>query len=70
MARLSLLFLLTFAGHAQAHVGHIAEVAGHGHLIGAAAAVGAAIAAAVWAGLKAKDEAEDDDEPDGEEAEA
>ncbi len=41
------------AGPALADPGHLAEVAGHGHWLGAAAA-GAAIAVAVWAGLKAR----------------
>ncbi len=50
---------------AQAHPGHWAEVAGHGHWLGAAA-IGGAIAIGLWAGLKgrkAKDEAEADDAP-------
>lgn len=46
---------------ALAHVGHVAEVAGHAHWIGLAAAVGAAVLGAWLAGGKA-DKAEDQDE--------
>lgn len=46
---------------AQAHTGHLAEVAGHGHWLGAAA-LGAAIAIGLWAGLRGKrDQAEAED---------
>jgi len=38
---------------AQAHPGHLAEVAGHGHWLGAAA-IGTAIALGLWAGLKGR----------------
>lgn len=38
---------------AQAHPGHLAEAAGHGHWLGAAA-LGAAIAIGLWAGLKGR----------------
>jgi hydrogenase/urease accessory protein HupE len=38
---------------AFAHPGHLAEVAGHGHWLGAAA-LGAAIALGAWAALKGK----------------
>jgi len=44
--------LLT-AGAAHAHPGHLAEVAGHGHWLGAAA-IGAAIAIGLWAALKGR----------------
>ena len=59
-----------------AHPGHLAEVAGHGHWLGAAA-LGAAIAIGLWAGLKgrksdaedvAEDGAEEDMPQEGEEA--
>ncbi|MFO7770597.1 hypothetical protein HAT86_07930 [Roseovarius gahaiensis] len=60
---------LLAAGGAQAHPGHLAEVAGHGHWLGAAA-LGAAIAIGLWAGLKGRKDAEeaeaeetDEDEP-------
>ena len=51
---------------ALAHPGHLAEVAGHGHWLGAAA-LGAAIALGAWAALKGKKtagEVQDADEPD------
>lgn len=59
---------------AQAHPGHLAEVAGHGHWLGAAA-IGAAIALGLWAGLKgrkgpAADRAARDDADDAETREA
>lgn len=55
--------LLTGAA-AHAHPGHLAEVAGHGHWLGAAA-IGAAIAIGLWSGLRARkdraaDEAQDE----------
>ncbi|WP_293441642.1 DUF6732 family protein [Planktotalea sp.] len=61
-----------WANTAMAHVGHLADVAGHGHWIGAAA-LGAAIALGAWAASKGKkDEASDEDdvEPDEELQEA
>ena len=39
-----------------AHPGHLSEVAGHGHWLGAAA-IGAAIAIGLWAGLRGRKEA-------------
>ncbi|MEL7254490.1 MAG: DUF6732 family protein [Pseudomonadota bacterium] len=52
-----------------AHPGHLAEVAGHGHWLGAAA-LGAAIAIGLYAGLKGrKTKAEDSVEDAGEDAE-
>ena len=61
---------LLWANAAVAHTGHLAEVAGHGHWLGAAA-LGAAIALGAWAALKGKknekSEADDDAELDGEE---
>ena len=60
------------ANAAVAHVGQLADVAGHGHWIGAAA-LGAAIALGAWATSKGKsDEASDEDdvEPDEELQEA
>lgn len=44
---------LTAGAAAEAHPGHLAEVAGHGHWLGAAA-IGAAIAIGLWAGLKGR----------------
>lgn len=62
--------MVLFASAAAAHPGHLAEVAGHGHWIGAAA-IGAAIALAAWAALKGKkadsSEVEEDAELDEEE---
>ncbi|GGO59225.1 hypothetical protein SAMN05444398_10946 [Roseovarius pacificus] len=49
---------LLAAGSAQAHPGHLSEVAGHGHWLGAAA-LGAAIAIGLWAGLKGRKAAQD-----------
>ena len=57
---------------AFAHIGHVAEVAGHGHLV----AIGAMIAAAVLGGLIVKTpknqeiDAETENEPDGAEEDA
>lgn len=45
-------------GVAFAHPGHLAEVAGHGHWLGAAA-IGAAIAIGLWAAAKGRKRAED-----------
>ncbi|WP_407494582.1 DUF6732 family protein [Pseudooceanicola sp. MF1-13] len=67
--RTVLTILMTLsAGPALAHIGHLGEVAGHGHWLGAAA-IGAAIAIGLWQGLKGKAEAEaeDDAEEIGEE---
>lgn len=47
------LFGICMATSAQAHVGHLAEAAGHGHWLGAAA-LGAAIAIGLAAGLRGK----------------
>ena len=58
--RLAFLFLLASASAAAAHPGHFAEVAGHAHWIGLAAA-GAAIAIGAWlAGGKAKEKKAED----------
>lgn len=52
--RIAFAILLTiFAAPATAHVGHLGEVAGHGHWLGAAA-LGGAIAIGLWQGLRAK----------------
>lgn len=64
MRYLPTLLILT-ASPAFAHPGHLADLAGHGHWIGAAAA-GAAIAIAIWAGLKGKAKPEADREPNEE----
>ena len=67
MRHATLLALLLSAGAAQAHPGHLAEVAGHGHWLGAAA-IGAAIAIGLWAGLKGRKAAQAD-EAEADEAE-
>jgi len=61
---------------AQAHVGHLGEVAGHDHWV-AGIAIGAAVAVGVWGLLKGgkatpKDDTatESDAKPDSDEAEA
>lgn len=63
--------VLMLPGVAQAHPGHIADVAGHGHWIGLAAA-GLAIGVAIWAGLKTrgKDRSEDAESESEEEEQA
>lgn len=59
---------LLWAASAAAHPGHLAEVAGHGHWLGAAA-IGAAIALGAWSALKGKKDAaaQDDEELEGSE---
>lgn len=60
MRILSILMTAIFATPAMAHIGHIGEVAGHGHLIGAIA-IGLAGALAVLVGPKrGKDEDEEE----------
>ena len=61
-ALITILITLT-PGLALAHPGHLAEVAGHDHVI-AGVAIGVAIGVAVWGALKGKrdDEAEEDAE--------
>ena len=69
MVRILLTLFLT-AGSAQAHVGHLGELAGHDHWV-AGAAIAGAIALAAWQLLKGdKDKLEPEAEPEGEEAEA
>ena len=53
------------AGAAQAHPGHLAEAAGHGHWLGAAA-IGAAIAIGLWAALKDRKPKSAEEEPEAE----
>ena len=70
MKYLSLIIAGLAGTAAQAHPGHLAEVAGHGHWLGAAA-LGAAIAIGLWAGLKGKrDKAEAEAAEDAGEDEA
>ncbi|SLN44608.1 DUF6732 family protein [Roseisalinus antarcticus] len=63
--------LLLAATTADAHPGHLAEVAGHGHWIGAAA-IGLAVLVGIWGKLKDREAADSGDEPEetGDEAEA
>ena len=56
-----------WGGPAAAHIGHLGEVAGHGHWLGAAA-IGAAIAIGLWQGLRGRKETSDE-EVEAEEAE-
>ena len=60
-----LLIVLPFP--AMADLGHLTDVAGHGHWLGVAA-LGAAIAISIWAGSLGNDDEED--EPDEEPQEA
>jgi hydrogenase/urease accessory protein HupE len=62
----TILITVLSATAAQAHPGHMAEVAGHGHWLGAAA-LGAAIAIGLWAGLKARKDAQASDKEAGDE---
>lgn len=49
-------FLVSSASAAMAHGGHMGELAGHAHWIGAAAVVGAAVLAALVAKAKKRDD--------------
>lgn len=74
MRILTCLLAVFTATAAQAHPGHIAEIAGHNHWLGGAA-IGLAIAIGLWkAGKAAKEnaeaEAEEEDAPDAEPQEA
>lgn len=71
MKRAILLTVSLTGSAAEAHPGHLAEVAGHGHWLGAAA-IGAAIAIGLWSALRGrKDRAEQDEAAeDGTDAEA
>lgn len=61
---------VSLPGAALAHPGHIAEVAGHGHWIGLAAA-GLAVGVAIWAGLKTRgDKSDEETEEEAEEQSA
>ena len=59
--RLAFFFLLASASAAAAHPGHIAEVAGHAHWIGLAAAGAAATLAGWLAGKLSEDEPEEEE---------
>lgn len=68
MRILTILAATCLATAAQAHPGHLAEVAGHGHWLGAAA-IGAAIAIGLWKAAKDRKEAAGTDEADEADAE-
>lgn len=63
MKHACLIVLLVAAGAAQADPGHLAEVAGHSHWLGAAA-IGAAIALGLWAALKGRKASADGQQAD------
>lgn len=65
MSRLLILFFALLPATVHAHTGHLAEVAGHGHWLGAAA-IGAAIAIGLWAAAKGRKDAEASDMQDAE----
>lgn len=64
----TLVILLLSAGAAQAHLGHLGEVASHDHWV-AGAAIAGAIALAAWGLLKGEKQEKEPD-PEEEEAEA
>ena len=64
---LTLTVALMCATSAQAHPGHLAEVAGHGHWLGAAA-IGAAIAIGIWGAAKGRKTVEPKSDTDDAEA--
>ena len=59
--RILTLVLTMMAGVANAHPGHIVDVAGHGHWVGAAA-IGLAILLGLWGKNKDRDAPEDEEE--------
>jgi len=61
-ALLTAMFAL-LPGFALAHPGHLAEVAGHDHVV-AGVAIGLALGIAIWGVLKGRKDAESEDEAD------
>jgi len=59
--RIFTVVLMMMAGAANAHPGHIVDVAGHGHWVGAAA-IGLAILLGLWGKSKDRDAPEDEEE--------
>ena len=59
--------LILLPGPALAHVGHLGEVAGHGHWV-AGAAIGAAALAGLWAAWKDREAPGPESEPGPEES--
>lgn len=68
---LSGLFAISLPSAVYAHAGHIGELAGHAHWVGAAALAGAALIAGVaaWAGRKNDETGSDDTAADAEHGE-
>lgn len=60
------LSLLTLPGLAQAHPGHLGELAGHDHVL-AGVALGLAAAIALWAALKGRKDDETEEVAEAEE---
>lgn len=58
MKTLIALIVLTMAGAADAHTGHIVDVAGHNHWL-AGVAIGAAAGIALWQAVKGKRKSEE-----------
>ena len=63
------LALTMTAGAAQAHPGHLADLAGHDHWV-AGAAIAIAILTGIYGAMKGKTEAEADEAEDGAQEEA
>ncbi len=61
-ALLAMIFAL-LPGLLTAHPGHLAEVAGHDHVL-AGVAIGVAVGVAIWGAMKGRKDAEDDSEAD------
>ena len=59
--RILTVVLMMLAGAANAHPGHLVDVAGHGHWVGAAA-IGLAILLGLWGKNKDRDAAESEEE--------
>jgi len=68
LAMTAIAFLTLAGSAARAHPGHLAEAAGHGHWLGAAA-IGAAIAIGLWAAAKGRRNTAAETEAEEEEAE-
>ena len=61
-----ILFASLLASAADAHVGHLGDVAGHDHWV-AGAAIGIAIGIGLWGAIKGKTDASDDEAEECEE---
>lgn len=60
LPRLALVAVVLLAAPAQAHTGHLGELAGHDHWV-AGAALGAAVLIGLWGALKGKRKPEQTD---------